>query len=137
MNRKQLNEYIYLKREIARNRNRLEQLKARLQTSGIVGDTASQYSTGKASPILLQGISDADLTLPMKIIELQELIEDATKKAQTQTVEVERYIQSIPDAKVRSIFRSRFIDGKSWHEVGRENYISPDHARRLTRKHSG
>lgn len=136
MDRKRLNDYIYLKREIAKNEKRLEKLKEELTVSGdIVGDSVNQYSSGRAVPLKIQGISESDFTLPLRIIELQELIEDGIAKAQEEIVEIEKYIQTIPDAKTRGIFRARFIDGKDWERVGKENYISPDHARKIVRQY--
>ena len=48
--------------------------------------------------------------------------------------EIENYVNDIDDPQMRELLRSRFIDCQGWKDVGRDNYISPDHARKKIRE---
>ena len=68
------------------------------------------------------------------IVTLKREIEANIEKAEKMAVEIEQFIQSVEQAKLRELLRSRFIDCMDWENVGRVNYISPDHARKMVRK---
>ena len=56
------------------------------------------------------------------------------EKAEKMAVEIEQFIQSVEQAKLRELLRSRFIDCMDWERVGAANFIAPDHARKIVRK---
>lgn len=135
MTKKELNEYFWLKHEITRQKGRLARLEEKLKYTGeIVGDSTNNYSTGKARPIKIQGIAGGGVELPLMIVTLKQEIELNIEKAEKMAVEIEQFIQSVEQAKLRELLRSRFIDCMDWENVGRVNYISPDHARKMVRK---
>ena len=134
MTKKKLNEYFWLKHEITRQKGRLARLEEKLERAGeIVGDSTNNYSTGKACPIKIQGIAGGGVELPLMIVTLKREIEANIEKAEKMAVEIEQFIQSVEQAKLRELLRSRFIDCMDWERVGRVNYISPDHARKMVR----
>lgn len=135
MTRNDLNEYFWLNHEITRQKGRLARLEEKLKYTGeIVGDSTNNYSTGKARPIKIQGIAGGGVELPLMIVTLKREIEVNIEKAEKMAVEIEQFIQSVEQAKLRELLRSRFIDCMDWENVGRVNYISPDHARKMVRK---
>ena len=135
MTKKELNEYFWLKHEITRQKGRLARLEEKLKYTGeIVGNSTNNYSTGKARPIKIQGIAGGGVELPLMIVTLKQEIELNIEKAEKMAVEIEQFIQSVEQAKLRELLRSRFIDCMDWENVGRVNYISPDHARKMVRK---
>lgn len=135
MTKNDLNEYFWLNHEITRQKGRLARLEEKLKYSGeIVGDSTNNYSTGKARPIKIQGIAGGGVELPLMIVTLKREIEANIEKAEKMAVEIEQFIQSVEQAKLRELLRSRFIDCMDWENVGRVNYISPDHARKMVRK---
>ena len=135
MTKNDLNEYFWLNHEITRQKGRLARLEEKLKYTGeIVGDSTNNYSTGKARPIKIQGITGGGVELPLMIVTLKREIEANIEKAEKMAVEIEQFIQSVEQAKLRELLRSRFIDCMDWENVGRVNYISPDHARKMVRK---
>lgn len=135
MTKKELNEYFWLKHEITRQKGRLARLNGKLKCAGeIVGDSVNNYSTGRAHPLKIQGIAETDIELPLMIVTLKQEIETNIEKAEKMTVKIERFIQSVEQAKIREVLRSRFIDCLDWEQVGAANYIAPDYARRMVRK---
>ncbi len=135
MTKKELNEYFWLKHEITRQKGRLSRLEKKLKCVGeIVGDSVNNYSTGRAHPLKIQGIAQTDIELPLMIVTLKQEIEANIEKAEKMAVEIEQFIQSVEQAKLRELLRSRFIDCMDWENVGKVNYISPDHARKMVRK---
>ena len=135
MTKNDLNEYFWLNHEIKRQKNRLKRLEEKLQHSGeVVGDSVQKYYNGKAHPYKIEGIAETDIQLPLMIVTLKAEIETNIDKAEKKAVEIEQFIQGVEQAKLREILRSRFIDCLDWERVGRVNYISPDHARKMVRK---
>ena len=135
MTKNDLNEYFWLNHEITRQKGRLARLEEKLKYTGeIVGDSTNNYSTGKARPIKIQGIAGGGVELPLMIVTLKREIEANIEKAEKMAVEIEQFIQGVEQAKIRELLRSRFIDCMDWENVGRVNYISPDHARKMVRK---
>lgn len=111
MTKEELSNYIWLKHEIKSQKERL------------------QRAEGKTQPS-----READLDLPIAGITLKEEIKESIKNAEARAIEIEQFIQSIEQEKLREILRSRFIDGLDWKKVGEVNYIDPDHARRIVRR---
>lgn len=132
MTKKELSRYCWLRHEIHKQRNRLEQLRNK-KPEGMVGDTVNDYRTGKGIPVKIEGVPSDEYTRPIMIGLLEEEIERNIKESEAAAEKIEQYIQTVNDPKVRELMRSRFLDCLSWEEVGKANYISPDHARKIVR----
>lgn len=136
MTKQKLKSYYWLKHEIQQQKRRLARLKIKLEASGeIVGDIVSDYRTGSAKPLLIQGVSDEDYNLPVMIHLLEAEIEENILSAQALVKEIEEFVQTVDDPRMRELLRSRFIDCKRWEDVSRSNYISAAHARKLIREY--
>ena len=134
MTKQKLKSYYWLQHEIKQQQGRLNKLRKKLDNSGeLVGDIVSDYKTGKAIPLLIQGVSDSDFNLPIIIHLLENEIEQNIIDAQKIVKEIEEYIQTVADPRIRELLRCRFIDCMSWEQVGKKNYISSDHARKILR----
>lgn len=134
MTKQDLKNYYWLQHEIKQQKGRLARLRKREERSGeVVGDIVSDYKTGKAIPLLIRGIPATDFELPIMIRLLETEIEKNITEAQRLVKEIEKYIQTVNDPRMRELLRSRFIDCLSWEQVGKANHINQDHARKLLR----
>lgn len=132
MTKQELNRYFWLRHEIRRQEKRLERLRNK-PTGEVVGDTVKDYRSGKGIPVLITGTPAEELTRPLMIKLLEEEIKKNIEESEKAVIDIEKYIQSIEDPKIRELFRCRFIDCMSWEEVGKSNYLAPDYARRTVR----
>lgn len=134
MTKKEMSRYYWLKHEIQTQKKRLKHLRDKKQ-EGIVADIVNDYRTGTGIPIKIEGVSSDEFSRPVMIHILEEKIKKNIKESEIAMREIEEYIQTIDDPRLREVMRSRFIDCLSWEMVGRKNYISPDYARQLVNKH--
>lgn len=132
MTKKELSRYYWLKHEIHMQRKRL--CKIQNQSEATVCDSVKDYRTGKGVLTRIEGTPQDEYSRPVMIGLLKEEIEKNIKESEKAAEDIERYIQTVADPKVREIMRSRFLDCMSWEEVGRANYVSPDHARKIVRE---
>lgn len=136
MTKQKLKSYYWLQHEIRQQRGRLYRLRKKQELSGeIVGDIVNDYKTGNATPLIIQGIADEDFKLPMMIHLLEAEIEQNIIEAQERVKEIEEFVQTVEDPRMRELLRSRFIDCKRWEDVAASNYISTAHARKLIREY--
>ena len=132
MTKQKLKSYYWLQHEIRQQKGRLNRLRKKQELSGeIVGDVVNDYKTGKPIPLMIQGIANEDFELPMIIHLLEAEIEQNIIDAQ----EIEEFVQTVEDPRMRELLRSRFIDCKRWEDVAASNYISTAHARKLIREY--
>ena len=135
MTKQELSRYFWLCHEIEKQKKRLEKLQAkRANSGGFVGGSVKDYRSGRGVPLKIQGYAEEDYTLPNRISTLEEEMEHNIAESDRLAAEIEIYIQSIDDPKMREIMRCRFLDCMGWSEVGKENFMDPDHARRLVRE---
>lgn len=81
------------------------------------------------------GISDRTGRYGVEIAELKTLIKLNIQKCFYEQRQIERYIDSLPDAKVRLIFRLRYINHLTWDEIGIEIGYTERQAIRIHNKH--
>ena len=90
-----------------------------LEKQGIVSDTVrGSRQDGTIGPIKITGFPDRDYhkrknTLNRQLMLLQEKEDELLEL----TNEVELYIESIEDSRIRRIFRYRYLDDMSWTRV--------------------
>ena len=117
MTLKELSQLYYLNKEIERDKQRLEDLKARacsLSGAGLSGMPGGGALTGSSIDRYIAEIVDLEAIISAK---LTQCLHERNR--------LERYIASIPDSLTRQIFTLRFIDGLTWlhvsHRVGGYN----------------
>lgn len=122
MDKKILIQYADLQEEIKDLRKRIEKTKyqiTQLEKQGIVSDTVrGSRQDGTIGPIKITGFPDRDYhkrknTLNRQLMLLQEKEDELLEL----TNEVELYIESIEDSRIRRIFRYRYLDDMSWTRV--------------------
>lgn len=118
MKMQHMSEYFYLTREIEKQQSRLTKL--RNEPFGAI--------PGLDVP-KCKDMKDVDKYTKM----IEESIHKSIDKAMTSRLKVSGVIDSIEDPRLREIMRDRFLERLSWQEVGKRNYIHPDHARKLVK----
>jgi len=135
MDKTELSRYYWLKHEIKSQKRRLDIIQRRMaREDKTVGDTVKDYRSGKGIPVLIQGIPEDDFTDPVLEKVLSNELAANIRQLDEEAVKVEQFIQSVDDPQMRELLRSRFIDCKRWFEVGNDNHLSQDHARKKIRE---
>lgn len=109
MKREDLEQLRALKQELDTLRERY----LRLPLSEEVGDTYGDYRTGRKVVKVMHGISTA------RNSELKEKINIKTKAVEKAIFELEDFLDAVPDAEIRDIFRLYYAEGLSQQEVGK------------------
>ena len=109
MTLKELSQLYYLNREIERDKQRLDELKAKSRS--IAGPSLSGMPRGGA----VSG-SSIDRYIA-EIVDLEAIISAKITQCLHERNRLERYIADIPDSLTRMIFTLRFINGLTWLQV--------------------
>lgn len=135
MTKKELSRYFWTRHEIEQQKARLEKLEQRMkdETQTVI-DGGTRYPNGQKKVCRVEGIAEIDLKVPAMIVTLKDEIEKNIRKSEELATEIEVYIHSIEEPRLREVMRSRFLDCLSWEEVGKKNYLAPDYARRMVRE---
>lgn len=116
MTLRELSQLYWLDREIARDRERLAELRASLECVG----AADYDGMPKGS-----GVSNRLEMCIAEIVDLEAIIQAKMTQCLHERNRLERYIAEIPDSLTRQIFTLRFVNGMSWvqvaHSVGGGN----------------
>lgn len=119
MDKEILVQYCELKEEIKDLRRRIQKLNKFLEHPPIVSDTVrGTKKDGTIGPIRITGIPEPEywrkVNLRKRYLQLLE-----TKEAELLelTCQAEEYIESIPKAELRIMFRLYYIDGLPWIKV--------------------
>lgn len=107
---KELSKYHNLKIEILQLKERISELEATIiNTSKITG---MPFSGGK--------VSNPTERIGLKLVKLKNKLIIKVNNLIDKETEIEDFLESVDDEKVRIIIRKRFFDGKSWNEIGKE-----------------
>lgn len=109
MTLKELSQLYYLNREIERDKQRLDELKAKACS------VSGQVITG-----MPKGSSPAGSSIDRyiaEIVDLEAIISAKITQCLRERNRLERYIADIPDSLTRQIFTLRFINGLTWLQV--------------------
>ncbi len=108
MTLKELSQLYYLNREIERDQERLEKLRARASAPG-----APNYDGMPKSP----GFENRLERYIAEIVDLEAIIQAKITQCLHERARLERYIAEIPDSLTRQIFQLRFINGLTWVQI--------------------
>lgn len=108
MTLKGLSQLYYLNREIERDQERLEKLRASASAPG-----APNYDDMPKSPSFENRLE----RYIAEIVDLEAIIQAKITQCLHERARLERYIAEIPDSLTRQIFTLRFINGLSWLQV--------------------
>lgn len=136
MTKKELSQYYWTRHEITQQKARLERLEKKMhEETQTVIDGGTRYVNGKKKVCRIEGIAETDIKVPAMVIALKQEIEKNIRKSERLAAEIEVYIQSVEEPRLREVMRSRFLDCLSWEEVGMRNFLAPDYARRIVREY--
>ena len=93
----------------------LEQLNANLKELDI--PVGSQKMTGMPHS---NNIKSPVENIVMKKIKIKNVIEKRKSALLEEQLKIEHFLESIDDITIRIIIRARFIEGKNWHQIGKE-----------------
>ena len=115
-------QYCDLQQEAKDIRKRIEKMQARLnriQRGGTVLDSVSgTRADGTIGSIWIEGFPFGDFNKQWEHLNrYAESLSAAEAKLLEQAAEVEQYIRTIEDSRMRRIIQYRVIDGLSWYEV--------------------
>ena len=104
----ELSQLYYLNREIERDQERLEQLRASVSAPG-----APNYDGMPKSPSFENRLE----RYIAEIVDLEAIIQAKITQCLHERNRLERYIAEIPDSLTRQIFQLRFINGLTWTQI--------------------
>lgn len=105
MNEEQLSKFYYLKKEI-------KDIEERIEMFG--------YGVGSSKLVSVKCSSTENKAIQEKYQELKDLYMETRISALEEYIKIEKYISSIDDPEIRSIMRGRFLDLKTWEQLGEE-----------------
>lgn len=108
MTLKELSQLYYLNREIERDQERLEKLRASVSAPG-----APNYDGMPKSPSFENRLE----RYIAEIVDLEAIIQAKITQCLHERNRLERYIAEIPDSLTRQIFQLRFINGLTWTQI--------------------
>ena len=121
MTLKELSQLYYLKKEIKRYEQKIEELRAKAEgttqaLSGMPGGGSNKDKVGTAAT---------------DIVNYEYKIKEAKQKCEVELKKLEDYIDSISDSRTRQIFMLRFVESKSWNQVVDEVGGSEDSVKKI------
>lgn len=115
MDKKNMEEYRSKKEEILELRYKLEHLG---EGDSLIGnDVIMDYKKGFPRP---QSVVGYDYVREQK---LKEMYQRRINKLEAECLEVERWIEDIPDSLTRRIFRLCFADGLTYHQTAKKVHM--------------
>lgn len=108
MTLKELSQLYYLNREIERDQERLEKLRASASAPG-----APNYDGMPKSPSFENRLE----RYIAENVDLEAIIRAKITQCLHERARLERYIAEIPDSLTRQIFQLRFINGLTWVQI--------------------
>lgn len=120
MDKKTLNQYRALVREIPKIKNDIAKLEKRLTEVPIM--SGKVMKSGDEFPYI-QGHITVEMEEPKLATEIKQQIrykELRLDRAERQKTEIEKFIAEIEDSVDRQIFELRFLEGKKQYEVGED-----------------
>ena len=107
----ELSKMQYIQQDIARDAERLDELRAKAYAPG------SPNISGVRQP---RNFSSRVEAFAVKIAEAERRIADKQVRYIREWAKLERYIAAIPDSLTRQILTLRFVDGESWGRIAFE-----------------
>lgn len=123
MNRDILKKYDALKDEQGDIRKRIEQLEREMNNllDTLVSDTVmGTREDGTYGPIKIKGIPFPEYDRKKELLQQRlDRYEEIERELIGMIGEIETFISGVTDSRIRTILRLKYIDGRTWREVGR------------------
>lgn len=107
MTLKDLSQLYWLRLEIDADQRRLEELAAESQPGAQVLDGMPHARRR----------TDSTARCAVNMADLRSMIQAKRERCAAMRLELERYIEGIPDSLTRQVFTRRFVDGLTWAQV--------------------
>lgn len=124
MTKKELSRYYYLSLEI----EDLEERKKTLESTSI----GSTRITGM--PTVHSNTSPTERIVEL-ILELEKRIDNRKVEAMKEMIKIEKFVSGIPGIETRLIFTKRYIELKTWEQIGEDMHMSERTAQRMHKKY--
>src|SRR5574344_729362 len=123
MDKKLLLQYNDLLKERKSIKNRIEKIQKQSRTvSDVVQNGYKRHAV----------ISGFDLIREKKLRELEVILMDREARIIIRQVEIEKYINTIEESKIRQIFEHRYIENMDWYQIAQiMNYNNEDAPRKM------
>lgn len=122
MQEKELSKYYWLKKEVADLENRLKEFGYGVKSMQINDISVTSSHINK--------------TIQDKRIELIGLLTEKRISALEEYIKIERYIEEVEDAEIRTIMRYRFLDLKKWSEIDKLLHNGIDYSKKKYYKYN-
>lgn len=132
-----LKQYCDLQKEIIELEHRIERVRNR--NVQIVSDTvkgSSKYFPYVERTFIVSGVEENGIK-EQQLVKLNNILYKRRAKCKEMALEIEEFINTIPDSKTRRVFTLRYIDGLNWMPIARktggydESYARKIHDRYL------
>ena len=126
MTKEQLEQYTSIKEEIKELEAELDKRKS--PVSDIVTGSMEDYPYTQHS-VTVRGLSSNTYLLDLKLAYKK-------KELELQRLEIENFLDSVQDSKIRRIIRLKYIKGKTWPQIARkmDKHISGDSVRKIVER---
>lgn len=126
MTKEQLEQYTSIKEEIKELEAELDKRKS--PVSDIVTGSMEDYPYTQHS-VTIRGLSSDTYSLDLKLTYKKNQLE-------RQRSEIENFLDSVQDSKIRRIIRLKYIEGKTWPQIARktDKHISGDSVRKIVER---
>ena len=134
-----LKKYDALKDEQADIRKRMRQLRhemSLLLDTAVADVVMGTREDGTYGPIKIKGIPFPEYDRKKKV--LQERVaryEEIHTELEAMVAEIEEYISTVEDPRIRTILRLKYVDGLSWRSIGDKYGRGPSWAFEKVRRH--
>ena len=135
-----LEQYVDLQTEIKYLADKIDRVERRLYdlSHDMVSDSVTKGKKGKKplGTVKISGFPEEEYSRNRNKLLLYRMKMDLFRDELTrELLEVEEYIESIEDSRVRTIIRLRYIEGMTWQQVA--DYIGGEHTEDSVRKAAG
>lgn len=107
MTKKELSQLVWLKKEIAKDKERLRELEGRAMSTG--AQLTGMPGSGNTG--------DAVGRYAAEIADLCRVIDSKVRRCWAELERLTRYIGAVEDSLMRQILTARYIEGKTWNQV--------------------
>ena len=112
----QLKQYNDLKKEVEDLENKIIKIRKKLENNNeIVSDLVQASNT--EYPYQQMNLTMTGIPANEKLHELLSILQERKLEALKKQIEIEKFINSIPDARTRLVFEKKYIDCWSWQQI--------------------
>lgn len=116
MTKNELSQYIDLIREIGDLQNRIASLAADCTVIDKVQASDSEFPYTQGS-VTIRGIQESEEDRDQRL-QMQALLAARQERARDMVFRIERFIDSVPDSRLRQVFQLKYMDRWTWEEIG-------------------